>query len=182
MFDEKSIVRWNDVSEESMPPAKLQGVLLLGYSTARKTRVVICTMARYRDDGGSPYIWWEMSSNGSQRVVDDILKWAPMPEVRQPIEGVINESFGRFCISKACREKLGIGDDISDSEIRSNWRYKKELISAVKELGFLANGPGASLRVAKIPGYLRRDEWVICERNGREWIELRIENPYGGAE
>ena len=110
-----------------------------------------------------------------------VIRWARMPEWKPNTEVVLNQSFGRFVISKVCREELGISTNptdpayISDAEIRQDWRYNKKLIEAVKKLGFLANGPGASLIVAEVPGCYSLHDIIICERNGYETLEINAE-------
>lgn len=114
-------------------------------------------------------------------------RWAFMPRWKPNTEIVLNQSFGRFVISKACREELGIATDpkdpryISDAEIRQDWRYDKRLIAAVKKLGFLANGPGAHLVVVELPGCYYIPDIIISERNGYETIDTMGFDRMGGA-
>lgn len=166
---EKSYVVWHRVDET--PPDELYGNEILVVVEDSETGERRVTRQAWNGPGIT------FARGNRYRVI----RWARMPEWTPNTEVVLNQSFGRFIISMACREELGLStnpDDptyISDAEIRQDWRYSKKLIAAVKKLGFLANGPGASLVIAEIPGCYSLHDIIICERNGYETIEINTE-------
>lgn len=112
---------------------------------------------------------------------EDTYRWAPIPDFIKNREVVLNKSFGRFCISDRCREEMGLTTDrsawnyVPDLEIRERYRWSIALVAAVKKLGFLANGPGADLVVVEIPASHKREDIIICDRNGYETIAFAEE-------
>lgn len=172
---EKSYVVWHRVDET--PPDDLCGndILVVVEDVETGDRHVRKTQPIVRQALNGPEITFGQGNRYR------IIRWACMPEWKPNTEVVLNQSFGRFVISKACREELGISTNpadpayISDAEIRQDWRYNKKLIAAVKKLGFLANGPGASLVIAEIPGCYSLHDIIICERNGYETLEINTE-------
>ena len=82
---------------------------------------------------------------------------------------VINDCYGGFGLSeRAIREykKLaGITDaDFYDRDIPRDDPY---LVKIVKELGMIANGAHANLKIIEIPGDV---DWIVQEYDGAEWI------------
>lgn len=166
---EKSYVVWHHIDE--LPPDDLycNGILVVVEDSETGERCVT------HQAWNGPEITFAQGNRYR------VIRWARMPEWKPNTEIVLNQSFGRFVISKACREELGVSTNpadpayISDAEIRQDWRYSKKLIAAVKKLGFLANGPGASLVIAEIPGCYSLHDIIICERNGYETLEFNTE-------
>jgi hypothetical protein len=92
---------------------------------------------------------------------------------------VINDCYGGFGLSKIALEsyahrkgiKLGSWNQtwgfFSEFQDRDIPRNDSDLISIVEDLGQLANGSSADLRVIEIPDDV---EWQIEEYDGSEWV------------
>jgi hypothetical protein len=90
-------------------------------------------------------------------------------EIRGIQRIVINDCYGGFSLSDAAvikyMDMAGITDtDFYDRDIPRNDPY---LVKIVKEMGSLANGSCANLKIVEIPGDV---EWVVQEYDGAEWI------------
>lgn len=82
---------------------------------------------------------------------------------------VINDCYGGFGLSDIAiikyKEMTGITDaDFYDREIPRDDPY---LVKIVKEMGALANGRCANLKIVEVPGDV---DWIVSEYDGAEWI------------
>lgn len=93
-----------------------------------------------------------------------------------PIKIVINTRYGGFGISDLAVEKYMERTQIDlDSRDGPHWmdraycldRDDPHLVAIVEELGALANGPHARLKIVEIPDGTK---WQIEENDGKEWI------------
>jgi hypothetical protein len=85
---------------------------------------------------------------------------------------VINDCYGGFSLSDAAvakyKDMAGITDaDFSNREIPRDDPY---LVKIVKEMGSLANGNCANLKIVEVPGDV---DWIVQEYDGAEWIAER---------
>lgn len=82
---------------------------------------------------------------------------------------VINDCYGGFGLSADALEKYkqltGIDDDCFFA--REIDRDDPYLVKIVKEMGELANGPCANLKIVEIPADVK---WHIAEYDGSEWV------------
>jgi len=77
---------------------------------------------------------------------------------------VINTCFGGFGLSQRAKEELGLNESCSEYDVK---RDNPELVHVVEQLGDLANGDHAQLKVIEIPEDV---DWVIEEYDGQEWV------------
>jgi hypothetical protein len=84
---------------------------------------------------------------------------------------VINDCYGGFSLSDAAllkyKEMAGITDEFYSREIPRNDPY---LVKIVKEMGSLANGSCANLKIVEVPGDV---DWIVQEYDGAEWVAER---------
>ena len=79
---------------------------------------------------------------------------------------VINRCFGGFALSEAAYSKLGLAWDNNGSAYYDN-RSDLKLIAVIEELGKLASGSCAQLKVVEIPDGV---SWEITDYDGLEEI------------
>jgi len=85
---------------------------------------------------------------------------------------VINDCYGGFSLSNAAiskyKEMAGItAPDFYDRDIPRDDPY---LVKIVKEMGSLANGSCAKLKIVEVPGDV---DWIVQEYDGAEWVAER---------
>jgi hypothetical protein len=85
---------------------------------------------------------------------------------------VINDCYGGFGLSDAAfskyKEMAGItASDFYDRDVPRDDPY---LVKIVKEMGSLANGRHANLKIVEVPGDV---DWIVQEYDGAEWIAER---------
>jgi hypothetical protein len=85
---------------------------------------------------------------------------------------VINDCYGGFGLSDAAiskyKEMAGItANDFHDRDVPRDDPY---LVKIVKEMGSLANGGYANLKIVEVPGDV---DWIIQEYDGAEWVAER---------
>lgn len=81
---------------------------------------------------------------------------------------VINVCHGGFSLSEAAQARYRELAGVPVAEFR--WeldRSDPHLVQTVLELGELANGRYANLKVVEIPSDVT---WTICEYDGMEWV------------
>jgi hypothetical protein len=82
---------------------------------------------------------------------------------------VINDCYGGFGLSDAALEMYKKLAGISDLDFYSRDipRDDPYLVKIVKEMGSLANGSCANLKIVEVPGDV---DWIVSEYDGAEWI------------
>jgi hypothetical protein len=90
-------------------------------------------------------------------------------EIRGIRRVVINSCYGGFSLSEDALDKYKALAGIDDSNFFEYdiARDDPYLIKIVREMGELANGPCADLKIVEIPADVN---WIIQEYDGIEWI------------